>query len=161
MAGGGKEANYWPGFVDALSNVVVVMVFVLVVFTIGLIHFSQNKAKEIVAQAALDQREGGQPDEKQVVVKQFVSELLASKIESLVHENERLRELVTLHKSKTPASVESSPAAAASKASSPNASAVAPAADQAAPTPSESSLAPNRCPNWQWWCARTWRCAKH
>lgn len=55
MAGGGsKEANYWPGFVDALSNVVVVMVFVLVVFTIALIHFSQNKAKEMV-QAAVQE----------------------------------------------------------------------------------------------------------
>jgi hypothetical protein len=48
---GGKEANYWPGFVDALSNVVVTMVFVMVVFVIALLYFSQNKAKEMIAAA--------------------------------------------------------------------------------------------------------------
>ena len=26
---GGKTANYWPGFVDALTNVVIAMVFVM------------------------------------------------------------------------------------------------------------------------------------
>ncbi|MEI7444417.1 MAG: hypothetical protein WCK28_05955 [Burkholderiales bacterium] len=48
---GGKETNYWPGFVDALANVVVTMVFVLVVFVIALLYFAQNKAKEVVAVA--------------------------------------------------------------------------------------------------------------
>ena len=48
---GGKETNYWPGFVDALANVVVTMVFVLVVFVIALLYFAQNKAKEIAATA--------------------------------------------------------------------------------------------------------------
>ncbi len=38
MAGGGngKEQNYWPGFVDVLSNVVLTLVFVLVVFVMAL-----------------------------------------------------------------------------------------------------------------------------
>jgi hypothetical protein len=49
---GGKETNYWPGFVDALANVVVTMVFVLVVFVIALLYFAQNKAKEAGATAA-------------------------------------------------------------------------------------------------------------
>jgi hypothetical protein len=48
---GGKETNYWPGFVDALANVVVTMVFVLVVFVIALLYFAQNKAKEATATA--------------------------------------------------------------------------------------------------------------
>ena len=52
MAGGtGKETNYWPGFVDALANVVVTMIFVIVVFTIALLYFSQNKVKEALANA--------------------------------------------------------------------------------------------------------------
>jgi outer membrane protein OmpA-like peptidoglycan-associated protein len=53
MAGGGtgKETNYWPGFVDALANVVVTMIFVIVVFTIALLYFSQNKVKEALAAA--------------------------------------------------------------------------------------------------------------
>ena len=32
----GQEQNYWPGFVDALSNVVLTLVFVLVVFVFAL-----------------------------------------------------------------------------------------------------------------------------
>jgi type II secretory pathway pseudopilin PulG len=37
MAGGSsREQNYWPGFVDALTNVVLVMVFVIVVFAISI-----------------------------------------------------------------------------------------------------------------------------
>jgi type II secretory pathway pseudopilin PulG len=31
-----REQNYWPGFVDALTNVVLVMVFVIVVFAISM-----------------------------------------------------------------------------------------------------------------------------
>ena len=33
---GGREQNYWPGFVDALSNVVLTLVFVLVIFVFAL-----------------------------------------------------------------------------------------------------------------------------
>jgi hypothetical protein len=40
-----KEMNYWPGFVDALSNVVLTLVFVLVVFVFALV-FSSDKLKK-------------------------------------------------------------------------------------------------------------------
>ncbi len=55
MAGGGdgKEQNYWPGFVDALSNVVLTLVFVLVVFVFALVVTSgkvQQKSAQIVEQ---------------------------------------------------------------------------------------------------------------
>lgn len=50
MAGGGdKEQNYWPGFVDALSNVVLTLIFVLVVFVFALALVA-NKAKNAVEQ---------------------------------------------------------------------------------------------------------------
>ena len=63
---GGKEQNYWPGFVDALSNVVLTLVFVLVIFVFALMISSnkvENKMKEVVfaekaqkdSQAQLDQ----------------------------------------------------------------------------------------------------------
>lgn len=39
---GGKEQNFWPGFVDALSNVVLVMIFVVVVFVVTLFYYSQK-----------------------------------------------------------------------------------------------------------------------
>jgi hypothetical protein len=54
MAGdsGGREQNFWPGFVDALSNVVLVMIFVVVVFVVTLFYYSQKlaqfKAKKLV-----------------------------------------------------------------------------------------------------------------
>ncbi len=45
MDSGGKEQNYWPGFVDVLSNVVLTLVFVLVVFVIAL-SLSANKVEK-------------------------------------------------------------------------------------------------------------------
>ncbi|OFW87592.1 MAG: hypothetical protein A3J37_05180 [Alphaproteobacteria bacterium RIFCSPHIGHO2_12_FULL_45_9] len=45
MESGGGEANYWPGFVDALSNVVLTLVFVLVIFVFALVMAS-NKVEE-------------------------------------------------------------------------------------------------------------------
>ena len=129
MASGGKEANYWPGFVDALSNVVVVMVFVLVVFTIGLIHFSQNKAKEIVAQAALEQRDAAESPQEAAQAREFVSDLLASKLEALMRENEQLR----AGKAESAASGPATPQASAATRENP------PAADSARATPSPES----------------------
>ena len=46
----GQEQNYWPGFVDALSNVVLTLVFVLVIFVFALAMASNKvdqKMKEI------------------------------------------------------------------------------------------------------------------
>lgn len=51
-SGGGGEQNYWPGFVDALSNVVLTLVFVLVIFVFALVMASnkvEKKMQEIVA----------------------------------------------------------------------------------------------------------------
>lgn len=44
---GGKEANYWPGFVDALSNVVLTLVFVLVIFVFALLLESNKVEKKM------------------------------------------------------------------------------------------------------------------
>ena len=55
-----KEQNYWPAFVDALSNVVLTLVFVLVIFVFALVISSnkvEKKANEII-QAARDQKGG-------------------------------------------------------------------------------------------------------
>lgn len=67
---GGKEQNFWPGFVDALSNVVLVMIFVVVVFVLTLFYYSQKLAefravkfiekKELQEQVASPQK--NQPD---------------------------------------------------------------------------------------------------
>ena len=44
---GGKSANYWPGFVDALTNVVIAMVFVIVVLAIALSFAAQMMGKRL------------------------------------------------------------------------------------------------------------------
>jgi hypothetical protein len=57
MDSSAKEQNYWPGFVDALSNVVLTLVFVLVVFVFALVIASnkvERKAAEMI-QAAHEQ----------------------------------------------------------------------------------------------------------
>ena len=45
---GGKEQNYWPGFVDALSNVVLTLVFVLVVFVFALAMASNKIERKLL-----------------------------------------------------------------------------------------------------------------
>jgi hypothetical protein len=45
---GGKELNYWPGFVDALSNVVLTLVFVLVVFVFALVMASNKVGQKVL-----------------------------------------------------------------------------------------------------------------
>lgn len=44
---GGREQNYWPGFVDALSNVVLTLVFVLVIFVFALVMASSQLEQQI------------------------------------------------------------------------------------------------------------------
>lgn len=48
--GGGGGSDYWPGFVDALTNVVIAMVFVIVVLAISLSFAMQMIAKKLTAQ---------------------------------------------------------------------------------------------------------------
>ncbi len=44
---GGREQNYYPGFVDALSNVVLTLVFVLVIFVFALLMSSDKVAQKM------------------------------------------------------------------------------------------------------------------
>jgi hypothetical protein len=55
---GGKTANYWPGFVDALTNVVIAMVFVIVVLAISLSFSAQMLAKRMAARVTQLEQEG-------------------------------------------------------------------------------------------------------
>lgn len=54
MAGGGSdgEMNYWPGFVDALANLVLALVFVVVIFTLALAVIASQVTKRAAAAAA-------------------------------------------------------------------------------------------------------------
>jgi len=60
MSGGGGKSgggDYWPGFVDALTNVVIAMVFVIVVLAIALSFSAQLLAKRMAAKIADQQAE--------------------------------------------------------------------------------------------------------
>lgn len=53
---GGKEQNYWPGFVDALANVVLTLVFVLVVFVFAL-ALNANKVEKQLTEMVEQKKE--------------------------------------------------------------------------------------------------------
>jgi hypothetical protein len=58
MAGGsGREQNYWPGFVDALSNVILVMIFVTLVFSAAIAFLASKTVKVKVATEVAQQVE--------------------------------------------------------------------------------------------------------
>lgn len=61
---GGKEQNYWPGFVDALSNVVLTLIFVLVVFVFALMIASNKLSKRMVEITQTEQRQKAEQEEK-------------------------------------------------------------------------------------------------
>ena len=65
----GENGNYWPGFVDALSNMVMAMIFVVMTFVVVVFNAMQNNAK------ALESKVKAQT---QVIVsdKKTISELL-------------------------------------------------------------------------------------
>ena len=43
--GSGTKTNYWPGFVDALTNVVIAMIFVVIVLVVSLSYLAQTLVK--------------------------------------------------------------------------------------------------------------------
>ena len=45
MESSGREQNFWPGFVDALSNLVLTLVFVMVIFVLALFYLSSKVSK--------------------------------------------------------------------------------------------------------------------
>ncbi|MEY3201207.1 MAG: hypothetical protein RIR70_757 [Pseudomonadota bacterium] len=66
MAGGGNEGgdSYWPAFVDALANLVLALIFVVVVFTLALAYLSSRMAAEQAKQQLDYQRKAS--DEREL-----------------------------------------------------------------------------------------------
>jgi hypothetical protein len=53
MAGGsGEEENYWPGYVDALTTMTMVLTFIMMVLGVVIFSLSQNISKGIIASIA-------------------------------------------------------------------------------------------------------------
>lgn len=80
---GGKDQNYWPGFVDALSNVVLTLVFVLVIFVFALVMASSKVQKQALhmAQQAQEDRENAQIADLQKKLAQALAMLNKAHIE--------------------------------------------------------------------------------
>lgn len=92
----GKELNYWPGFVDALSNVVLTLVFVLVVFVFALVMASSKigqKAFEIAEVAKEREEQRIQAENEMLDLRKELREMLAN-LQEVQSENERLRKQV-------------------------------------------------------------------
>lgn len=69
-----KEQNYWPGFVDALSNVVLTLVFVLVVFVFALVFSSDKLRKRAAYLATAVQQETVEKKEVEVEMQKLIDE---------------------------------------------------------------------------------------
>lgn len=54
MAGGGsgEEENYWPGFVDALTTMTMVLTFIMMILGVVIFSMSQNVSKVLIKQIA-------------------------------------------------------------------------------------------------------------
>lgn len=83
---GGREQNYWPGFVDALSNVVLTLLFVIVVFVFALAMGMNKAAQQItqLAQSAEQQKVQNEADRGQSVAS-----------EQVLKDDEQLRQRLT------------------------------------------------------------------
>ena len=77
MASGG-ETGYWPGFVDALSNMVMTLIIIIVLLNVALVYFffKANKNTSQSVQSAIESTQKAS----------------AAEIESLQKENQRLNE---------------------------------------------------------------------
>ncbi|MGE5475365.1 MAG: hypothetical protein ACM3Q1_01820 [Bacteroidales bacterium] len=93
--GHGKELNYWPGFVDALSNVVLTLVFVLVVFVFALVMASNKVGQKVLELAEIAKEREAQrviAESEMLDLRQELRDALAALQEART-ENERLKKL--------------------------------------------------------------------
>lgn len=84
MAGGGsgEEENYWPGYVDALTTMTMVLTFIMMILGVVIFSMSQNISKELVKQIAeaaqIEIKGGGNAEDAK---NQVIAAIKASKAE--------------------------------------------------------------------------------
>jgi len=93
---GGREQNYWPGFVDALSNVVLTLVFVLVIFVFALAMASNKVEQKMqeVTQAQEKQKAQAAQSDVTIQANSQETEALRQQLAAATEEVEKLREQV-------------------------------------------------------------------
>lgn len=80
------EQNYWPGFVDALSNVVLTLIFVLVVFVMALL-ITSNKVEKRAMELVKSSQEQKVSKDPKIELQKALDKALA-KIKELKEENQ-------------------------------------------------------------------------
>ncbi|MEM6616952.1 MAG: hypothetical protein AAF619_10510 [Pseudomonadota bacterium] len=65
-----EEENYWPGFVDALSTIVMVVTFLLIILAVVIFMASQNIAK-VVVESLVTEDQKGQSTEAPITSDEF------------------------------------------------------------------------------------------
>ncbi|MCS6763993.1 MAG: hypothetical protein MO853_08595 [Candidatus Protistobacter heckmanni] len=93
MAGGGssREQNFWPGFVDALTNVILVMVLVVVIFTLSVFYFIGRLAQSEISRKVHVARSAYQIElERKLAATEGRIKQLNERISELETENGRL-----------------------------------------------------------------------
>lgn len=105
----GKELNYWPGFVDALSNVVLTLVFVLVVFVFALVMASNKVGQKVMELAEVAKERESQKilvENEMLDLRKELREMLAQ-MQTTQSENERLhKQIEELKRQQVPGSEE-------------------------------------------------------
>lgn len=90
MAGGSSdsEENYWPGFVDALTTMVMVLTFIMMILGVVVFSMSQNISKQLVQQIAeaanVQAKVGGTAEE---VKEQIIAAIKASRAAKVDEDN--------------------------------------------------------------------------
>ena len=104
MASGGGETGYWPGFVDALSNMVMTLIIIIVLLNVALVYFffKANKNTSQSVQTAIESTQKAS----------------AAEIETLQKENQRLNEELQQMREKSEAVVADQKPSVPSKQSS-------------------------------------------
>lgn len=105
----GKDLNYWPGFVDALSNVVLTLVFVLVVFVFALVMASnkvEQKVLELADQARQRESQHSQADQEIADLRVELRETLAQLQKAEADNAQMRKQMAELKRQQVPGSEE-------------------------------------------------------
>ncbi len=131
----GEDENYWPGFVDALTTMVMVLTFIMMILGLTVFSLSQNVSKVLLAQIAQAVNVDVPPaDMSEDVVNRIIAAISAQKnvidgqqrkardmaAEKTIEERSQREALLVLpgdkHESAAPADIKPVPAGAAAGA---------------------------------------------
>jgi hypothetical protein len=110
----GEDENYWPGFVDALTTMVMVLTFIMMILGLTVFSLSQNVSHQLLSEIAKAAKiETQQSDFPDAIVSRIVAAIDA--------QNQAIDQRMMQAPVPTPAPVKDKPASAAPRAQGPEA----------------------------------------